>query len=118
MKALWAGAPMTAEEVIAALGQDVEWQPRTVKTLLGRLVKKGALSFERNGRQHVYSSAVTERECKSQQTRRFLARVFDGALPPLVAHMVEEGALGKKDLDELRSLVDKAERRRKSRLRR
>jgi BlaI family penicillinase repressor len=109
MKVLWPGAPMTAQQVIDALPADVEWKAKTVKTLLGRLVAKGVLGFERAGREHVYTPTVEEAACKLEEAETFLDRVFDGALAPLVAHLADHGALSKKDIAELRRVLDQAE---------
>lgn len=109
MKVLWPGAPMTAQQVIDALPADVQWKAKTVKTLLGRLVGKGVLGFERAGREHVYTPNVEEAACKLEEAETFLDRVFDGSLAPLVAHLADHGALSKKDITELRRVLDQAE---------
>jgi BlaI family transcriptional regulator, penicillinase repressor len=104
MKAVWQGAPATADEIIARLP---DWHPKTARTLLNRLVKKGALSFEKEGRTYLYNPLVTERECIDAASESFLERVFGGSLKPMLAHFVEHKKLSAKEIRELRDILNK-----------
>lgn len=110
MKVLWARAPRSGNEVVDALSASTSWSPRTVKTMLGRLVKKKALSFEEEGRTYLYSPLVDEKDCVRTESRSFLERVYDGAFTPMLAHLLEEEELSAKEIAELRELLDKKER--------
>jgi BlaI family transcriptional regulator, penicillinase repressor len=106
MKFIWkVDAPCSAQEVIDSLCAPNEWSVATVKTLLNRLVKKGALSFEKEGKAYQYSAATTETACRAAETDSFLDRVFDGSLTPLIAHFAQGRGLRKKDIEELESLL-------------
>src|SRR5262245_10070850 len=106
MKIIWKQArPCTAQMVIDALAAPNEWSTATIKTLLNRLVKKGALDFEKDGKAYLYSAAATEAECSAAETESFLDRVFDGSLTPLIAHFAQGRGLRKKDIDELEKLL-------------
>ncbi len=110
MECLWTSAPQTAEDLIAHLGEARGWQPSTVKTLLARLVKKGALSFERDGRRFLYAP-VWEREAfVLKASRSFLDSLFDGRLTPLVAHLSRHRKLSAADRDELAKLLEQMDR--------
>lgn len=91
MKVLWKQAPCSAQTVIEAVAKPQSWSAATVKTLLNRLVRKGAVRYEKNGRAYVYSAAITEAEGRHTETISFLDRVFDGALSPLLAHFTQRG---------------------------
>ena len=106
MRVLWASAPQTASAVCAALADSTTWSPRTIKTLLNRLVKKGALEFTRQGRVYHYFPAVTEGACVHAASSSFLKRVFGGALTPMLAHFLEEEKLSPEEFAELRSMLD------------
>lgn len=110
MKVVWKHMPCSAQRVIEALGGPNDWSDATIKTLLNRLVKKGALRFEKEGKAYVYSAAVTEADCRAAETESFLERVFDGSLSPLIAHFAKGRGLDKKDLEELEALVRKAKK--------
>lgn len=106
MRVLWANAPQTANDVCAALADSSTWSPRTIKTLLNRLVNKGALNYTRQGRVYHYRPAVSESACIRAASRSFLKRVFGGALTPMLAHFLEEERLTVKEIAELRSMLD------------
>ena len=106
MKVIWKQpGPCPAHAVIDALSGPNEWSAATVKTLLNRLVRKGALRFEKKGKAYLYSAAVTEAECQAAEAESFLDRVFDGSLSPLVAHFTRARRLRKAELDELENLL-------------
>src|SRR5215217_7092197 len=94
MDVLWQRSPQTANEVVAALARG-EWEPATIKTMLTRLVKKGALKFKTDGKRYLYVRAVTRDACVRTEGRSFLDRVFGGAAGPLIAHFVEDAKLSK-----------------------
>lgn len=107
MRIVWAHHPLPAADIVAALqAQDKSWHPKTARTLLARLVRKGALDYQHQGRAYVYEPKVTERECIAAASDSFLDRVFGGALQPMLLHFVKERRLSRKDLDELRRMVD------------
>ena len=106
MQALWASSPLTAEEVFASVAAGQDWQEPTVKTLLNRLLKKGAISAERDGRRYLYSPVLTREQWLRQESDGLLDRLFGGRVAPMVAHFTEHRKLSKKDLAELRQLLE------------
>lgn len=109
MRVIWARHPLTAFEIIEQLvAHDAAWHPKTARTLLARLVKKGALHYEARGRVYFYEPLVTERDCITTASESFLDRVFGGSLQPMLAHFVEQRSLSEQDLAELRQLLANA----------
>ena len=109
MRCVWGKYPATANEIIERLGaEDASWHPKTVRTLLARLVAKKALDYEARGRTYVYSPLVSEQECVDTASESFLARVFGGSLKPMLAHFVKQPRLTKAELEELRALLNQA----------
>ena len=107
MRTLWRLGSATAGEIIADLAGRMDWQPKTVQTLIRRLVQKGAVEFGQSGRERVYRPAVEERECELQASQSFLDRVFDGQLAPFLANFAaRRGDLSEADLAELRKLLE------------
>ena len=107
MRIVWAQHPATAAEIIAQLtATDSSWHPKTAKTLLTRLVTKGALGFEIEGRSYVYRPLVAEADCVAVASTSFLDRVFGGSLQPMLAHFVASRRLTRRDLDELKRLLE------------
>jgi BlaI family transcriptional regulator, penicillinase repressor len=112
MPVVWAYAPCTARQIIAALTHaDATWHPKTIKAFLNRLVKKRVLGFRKEGRAYLYRSLVRESECVAAASQSFLDRVFGGALKRMVAHFVERKQLSADELQELKELLEKRERR-------
>ena len=107
MKICWLkSAPYTANEIVKALEQLTDWKPNTIKTLIGRLVKKGALGFKEEGRVYLYYSLVTEKECIKAESKSFLTRVFGGALKPMLVSFLQEEKLSQDDIEELKQLLE------------
>ena len=111
MKICWAKAPVTAQAIIEALAGQGDWHPKTVKTLLNRLVKKRALGFKKEGRAYLYEPLVAEKDCVSAESASFLARVFGGSLQPMLAHFVETQKLSGKEIEELKTLLKHQEKK-------
>src|SRR6476646_6858103 len=100
MRALWRSSPMTTNQVVDALDDSTHWKPKTIHTLLNRLVRKGALEFERQGREYLFRPLVTAAECEHAATRSFLSRFFDGELAPFLARFLESEKLKPSELEE------------------
>jgi predicted transcriptional regulator len=111
MEVLWRKAPQSSEEIVASLQQDSDWHEKTIRTLLGRLLGKGAVSAEKDGRRYLYSPTLSRERWQSQESRSLLDRVFGGRLGPLLAHFSEHEKLGAKDIAELRKLLDAIEKK-------
>jgi BlaI family penicillinase repressor len=107
MRVVWGKSPITAAEIIEELTKsDSSWHPVTAKTLINRLVKKGALGFDQEGRAYLYRPLVSEQDCISAVSSSFIERVFGGSLSCLVAHFVEGRKLSPKQLRDLRKVMD------------
>ncbi|MBI3731353.1 MAG: BlaI/MecI/CopY family transcriptional regulator [Burkholderiales bacterium] len=105
METLWKQHPQSAEEVGAALAQQQDWQEATVKTLLNRLLKKGAIAAEKDGRRFLYSPILKREQWLMSESKGFLDRMFNGRIAPLVAHFSEQKKLSKQDIAELKRLI-------------
>ncbi|EMI40839.1 BlaI/MecI/CopY family transcriptional regulator [Rhodopirellula sp. SWK7] len=106
MNLIWDSQPTEASDVIAALGADNGWSDATVKTMLHRLVKKGALTTEQIGKKYRYTAAVRQSACVRKASRSFVDRVFGGDAAPALLHLVKTAKLSEVDLTELRELLD------------
>ncbi len=106
MRVLWARGEATSSEVVAELEKDTDWKPKTVQTLIRRLLQKGALHYEKQGREFLYRPAVTESACEQAASRQFLDRVFDGKLAPFLATFVESASYTEEEIAELKRILD------------
>ena len=106
MDVLWARSPLGADEVAQALAGRQDWQDATIKTLLNRLLNKGAIRAEKDGRRYLYAPLVKREDWVLEESRGLLDRLFDGRVAPLVAHFSAHRKLSKKDVAELRKLLE------------
>lgn len=109
MEVLWSRSPLTADQVVDALAGETHWHEKTIKTLLNRLIRKGALHHQRDGRRYLYSPAVSRDDYVSQESRTLINRLFDGRVAPMLAHFREHEQLGPEDVEALRKLLDDIE---------
>jgi BlaI family transcriptional regulator, penicillinase repressor len=107
MEVLWRSrGKVPAEDVVAALVSQQQWQEATIKTLLNRLLKKGAVSAEKDGRRYLYSAVLEREHWISSQSTGMLDRLFGGRVAPLVAHFGKHRRLSKTDIADLKRLIE------------
>jgi BlaI family transcriptional regulator, penicillinase repressor len=106
MRVVWERAQVTTNQVVDALNE-MHWKPKTIHTLLSRLVRKGALEFERKGREYSFRPLVSVEECEHALTRSFLGRFFGGEMAPFLARFVETEKLSTSEIEELKRILDR-----------
>lgn len=104
MDVLWTDSPMAASDVAGHLS-DKNWNIRTVKTLLSRLVEKNVLSTEQDGRRYLYAPLISKNDYARRAAKRLSDRLFGGRAAPLVAHLAEGDGLTDQDIAELEALL-------------
>src|SRR6266576_371036 len=107
MKVLWDRGQAAAQDVTEALAVERNWRPQTVKTLLNRLVKKGAVAYVEEGRRFIYRPRVSRDAVVKAESRSFISRVFDGAVTPALVHFLKLGNLSKDDIAELKKTLER-----------
>ncbi|BBC72472.1 CopY family transcriptional repressor [Altererythrobacter sp. B11] len=105
MEALWQRSPQTAAEVCEAVCAERGWSMPTVKTLLSRLVAKGAVDTEPDGRRFLYSPLLAREAYLGGESRRLVDRLFGGRAAPLFAFLAENEALSDEDIREIEDLL-------------
>ena len=106
MKAVWQLKSATARQVVEALAGDAVWKPKTIHTLLSRLVQKGVLATEKPAREYLFRPLVSEEESRLAASRSFLMRVFDGKIAPFLACFLADQKLSRKEIEEIRSILN------------
>ncbi len=110
MDVLWTESPLAAAEIAERLESQTSWSLKTVKTLLGRLVDKGAVVHEPDGRRFLYRPILTRADYAQAATSRLADQLFGGRAAPLVAHLAERRGLSKRDIRELEELLKELKR--------
>lgn len=105
MEVLWEDAPLTAAEVAERVPADRGWSMATVKTMLGRLLAKGVLTHEEDGRRYLYRPAVARDDYLAQESTRLIDRLFGGSVSPLVAQLAKRDRLSARDIAEIEALL-------------
>lgn len=105
MEVLWEKSPQTAAEVCEKVCEDRDWSMPTVKTLLSRLVAKGAVSTQPDGRRFLYTPLLGRSDYVGGESRRLVDRLFGGRAAPLFAHLAETEALTDDDIAEIERLL-------------
>jgi len=106
MQVLWSKGALTANEIIAELKGKVKWNPRTIRTLISRILNKNALDFDKEGKEYRYYPTVTEKQCIKHERLSFLKRVYGGATKPMIAAFIEDAKLSKDDIAELKAMLE------------
>lgn len=110
MEVLWEKSPATAADVSDALAEQRGWSLATVKTLLGRLVQKQAISASPDGRRYLYAPLIARSDYIGTESKRLVDRLFGGRAASLVAHLADQEALTEDDLTEIEALLKELKR--------
>ena len=105
MKVIWKYAPISTNEVTEKLTQTTDWSPKTIQTMLKRLVTKKALTYEKQSRVFVYTSLVPTTEYIRQESNSFLNKYYNGNIVSMLTSYLEDDKLSKTELDTLRHLL-------------
>ncbi|MGR3779197.1 BlaI/MecI/CopY family transcriptional regulator [Bacillus paramycoides] len=107
MKVLWSNSPQTANEVIEALAVTMDWKPKTIRTLINRLVHKEAVSYQQDkGRMYAYFPLVSQDNYLQVETKSLLKRFYGAAFKPLLVNFLKEEKLSSEDINELKRILD------------
>ncbi len=105
MEVLWRESPLGAAEVAERVDPSRGWSDRTVKTMLSRLLAKGVLEHEEEGRRYLYRPTVSRDDFIARESGRLIDRMFGGRVTPLVAHLAERDMLTSNDIEEIEALL-------------
>lgn len=110
MEIIWQNPNCTAMFIIKKLENSTEWKPKTIKTLIRRLVDKGIIGYEQDGREYKYYSLVNENECKRKEGISLLQKVYGGSLKAMMLNFIESGDISKNDIEDLRKFLNEKEK--------
>lgn len=105
MKIVWKHAPISTNEITDKLLHTTNWSPKTIHTLIKRLVTKGVLTYEKQSRVFVYTPIVKESEYIGQESNSFLKRFYNGNISAMLTAYIENDKLSEAEIDTLRSIL-------------
>ncbi len=106
MKTVWKYAPISTNEITDKLTKTTVWSPKTIQTLIKRLVTKGALTYEKQSRVFIYTPLIEEKEYIRQKSNSFLKRYYGGDITAMLSTYIQNDKLSESDIESLRSLLD------------
>ena len=110
MKVLWQQSPRTLGALVAALAPTTGWSKATVFMMLKRLIAKGAVTMDDSGKFQTYSASVAYADVEPEETESFLSKVYGGSVGMMVSNLVDRGALSEQEIQELKAILDAAEK--------
>ncbi|MCI8562727.1 MAG: BlaI/MecI/CopY family transcriptional regulator [Lachnospiraceae bacterium] len=105
MKIVWKYAPINTNEITEKLLETSSWSPKTIQTLIKRLVNKGVLAYEKDSRVFVYTPLVQESDYIGQESKSFLDRFYEGNITTMLSSFIENDRLSETEINSLRSLL-------------
>ncbi|BAH05405.1 hypothetical protein CKR_0354 [Clostridium kluyveri NBRC 12016] len=108
MKIIWKSPNITANKIIEKLKGKTEWKPNTIKTLINRLLNKGAIDFQKEGKEYYYYNLINEEEYKISESKSFLNKIFNGSLNLMLMNFIKTKNLSEKDIEELKKILNNA----------
>ena len=106
MNALWKHHPASAREMMEKIEKSPDWAYTTVKTMLSRLVAKGAMSEEKQGNTSYYTPLISENKMRRSALRTIIDRVLGGSLEPVMHYLAEERKLSSEERNELIRILE------------
>lgn len=106
MKILWKNSPITSSEIIRILKEYISWSPKTIHTLINRLVDKDIIAVKKQKPFYLYSPKISEEECRSIETKSFLKKVYNGSIHLLISNFIEDEKLSEEEIKELKRILD------------
>lgn len=105
MKIVWEHAPVSTNQVTEYLARTTKWSPKTIQTMLKRLVQKKALTYDKEGRVFIYTPLIGQQDYVNQESRHFLQRFYNGNLVSMMTAFLDMEELSQQEVDELKELL-------------
>ncbi|WP_454861792.1 penicillinase repressor BlaI [Peribacillus frigoritolerans] len=107
MNVLWDKSPQTANDIILSLQESTNWKPKTIRTLLDRLVQKDVVGVNKDQRVYTFYPLYSQEECQRAETESFIKRIYGGTMKSMLVQFIHEDTLSDDDINELRTILNK-----------
>lgn len=107
MRVLWQSSPLAAAAIIEQVRPQTDWSPKTIHTLLGRLVAKGALTVDKSAAPHRYYPLVSREQCVTEEMHSFTRRFFNDSGFLAIANFIEKNKMSPEEIEELKQILDR-----------
>ncbi|MGL5348196.1 MAG: BlaI/MecI/CopY family transcriptional regulator [Peptostreptococcaceae bacterium] len=107
MKVLWKLNSATSSQIIENLEGESDWKPKTIQTLITRLVAKEAIEVDKsNKKSYIYYPKVSEEQYKSYANDSFLKKLYNGSINLMLSSFIKDKKLSQDEINDLRKLLD------------
>ena len=106
MKVIWQYHSISANEIIDHLSTEVDWAPKTIKTMLNRLVTKEIIGFTKKGRSYLYHPLISSSQTIQEENKSFIKKVYDGDFSSLLASFIEQNEFSDDEIDEFKKILE------------
>ncbi|MCY7153400.1 CopY/TcrY family copper transport repressor [Streptococcus mitis] len=106
MRVVWANDRVTSKKVISVLQEKMDWTQSTIKTILGRLVEKGVLNTEKEGRKFIYTANIEETEAVRDYTEDIFNRICNKKVGNVIGSIIKDHVLSFDDIDRLEKILE------------
>ena len=106
MKVLWNDSPRLASDIVVELEAATGWNPKTIHTLIRRLVSKGALTAVKDNTYYSYYAAISEEDCLKEETKTFLEKCFNGSANMLISNFIKDDKISEQEIEELQAILN------------
>ena len=103
MEVLWDHNPRSMPEITKILEPSLDWTRHTVITLLKRMQDKGTVTVDESGPVKMYTPRITREQASTDQTKKFLSRIFSGKASLLISNLVDSGQI---EVEEIQGLLE------------
>jgi len=106
MKVIWQYHSISANEIVDHLSTEVDWAPKTIKTMLNRLVTKEIIGFTKNGRSYLYHPLISSSQTIKEENNSFIKKVYNGDFSSLLASFIEQNEFSDDEIDEFKKILE------------
>lgn len=105
MRIIWEKSPVKSSQIISILENSKDWKPKTIQTLIRRLLDKGVIEYRVEGKAYVYSYIIAEEKYINHETETFISKVYQGSLSHMMLNFMKNKDLTDNEIMELINIL-------------
>ena len=107
LKAIWSMEEATSSQIVEKLVNTTDWKPKTIQTLITRLVSKDAINVDKtNKKSYIYTPNISEEEYKKYANDSFLKKLYNGSVNLMISTFIKDNKLSKEDIEDLKKMLE------------
>ena len=110
MKVVWEESPLNTTQIIYSLKSETSWSPKTIHSLISRLIKKCALGVDKLSSPHQFYPLVSKEDCIKEETGSFIQKVYDGSYYHMVENFISNEKMSEHEIEYLKKILDEKSR--------